>query len=320
MKKLNEEEIKNFKSGTRSILRAAIKNGVSIYRFFENERVFILRKGDRTIWLRGPRLSISNPVSLWIIKDKFLTKKALEEVGIPYPKGFPAKTISEAMDISKKLGFPLVMKPRRYEGGKGVFLNIDSEEKIKRFFRSCIHYDKQVLLEEEIIGKYYRITMVDNKIAGILETQGISLRGNGKNTVKELINQYNSTSAMRYKITKKTRDILSFQDSTLDSIPKAEQELILGFSGAEGGYWIDRTDSICKENVRLLGKLTRHLDLKVAGIDLIAKDISLPIDSKKSLGYVLEINGAPEFLFHHHPTQGKPRDIGAAIIKMLFNK
>jgi len=318
MKKLKEADIDNFKSGTQSILRAAFKKKVSVYKFFNGDRVFILKKGGKSVWLRGPRLSVSNPVALWIIKDKLLTKEVLERINIPHPKGFSSRTIDEALEISKKIGFPLVMKPRKYEGGMGVFLHVDSEEKIKKFFRSCACYDRQVLLEEEVFGTYYRITMVGNKIAGILETQGIKLLGNGGNTTKELINQYNATVPIKYRITKKTKDILSFQNLSLDAVPQKNQEVLLGFSGAEGGYWIDRTDDICKENIKILAKLTKYLDLSVAGIDLIAKDISLPIDAKKSLGYVLEINGAPEFLFHQHPTQGKPRDIGKAIINMLF--
>lgn len=320
MKEIKKKDIENFKLGTQSILRAAFKRGVKVYRFFDEERVFVLKKESKSIWLRGPRLSISNPVALWIIKDKFLTKQVLKDLSIPYPKGFPAKTLDEALTISKELGFPLVMKPRKYEGGKGVFLNINSEDKVKKFFRSCMHYDSQVLLEKEVHGKYYRITMVEDKVAGILETQGIILEGDGENTVKKLINRYNMTASIRYKITKKTRDILSFQESTLDSIPQKKQKLILGFSGAEGGYWIDRTDNICEENASLLAKLTKHLDLKIAGIDLIAADISLPINSKKSQGYILEINGAPEFLFHNYPTEGIPRDIGEAIINMIFKK
>lgn len=320
MRKLKKSEIKDFKAGTRSILTAAFENNIEVYRFLEEERIFILKKGTKWIWFRGPRLSVSNPVSLWIIKDKYLTKTVLEETGVPYPKGWPATTIDEAIAISKKVGFPLVMKPRRSENGQGVFLHIDSEEKIKKFFRCCAYYDSQVLLEQEAQGKYYRITMVGSKVAGILETSGIILTADGKSAIKEIINSYNKTSPSRYKITKKTKDILSFQGLTLSSVPPKKTEIMLGFSGAEGGYWIDRTDEICRENAALLAKLTKTLELNVVGIDLIAKNISLPINSKKSPGYVLEINGAPEFTYHMKPTHGKPRDIGRDIIDMLFNK
>lgn len=321
MQRIEEKDICKYQEGTRSLLKAALDKNISVYTLIENERVFILKKSGKVVWLRGPRLSVSNPVSLWIIKDKYLTKRILSELKIPFPNGFPAKTLPEALQIAKKIGFPLVMKPRSFEGGKGVFLNINSPEKVRRFFPKSLKYDKDVLLEKEVFGVYYRITMVNYMVAGILETRGIRLIGDGKNTVRALIHQLNNSNkkvGQAYKITRKTNDILSFQNLSLNSIPKRKSSFILGFSGAEGGDWIDKTDEICKENKQLLGKLARYLDLRVAGIDLIATNIACPITAKRTPGYILEINGAPEFIFHNNPTQGKPRDIGKKIIQMLF--
>lgn len=322
MKKVTAKDVASYKPGTQTILKAALALKVSVYRFFDQERVFILKKGNKTVWVRGPRLSVSNPVSLWIIKDKFLTKEALENVGVPYPKGFSVRSVSEAVLAAKEIGLPLVMKPRSFEGGKGVFLNVDSIKKVKKFFPMSAQYDrsKEVVLEKEVFGTYYRITMVGRKIVGALETKGIQLIGDGKRNVQELIGEYNTGREKKYVIAKKTKDILLFQNLTLQAVPKKGVEFILGFSGSEGGEWIDRTDKVCRENRALFAKLASYLDLNVSGIDLIAKDIALPITSKKSPGYVLEINGAPEFMFHMNPTSGKARDIGKAIIAMLFKK
>ncbi|MDO9231205.1 MAG: ATP-grasp domain-containing protein [bacterium] len=319
MRILKKEEITNFKAGTQSILKAAFDKGATVHKVLDDDRVFILEKNGKKFWFRGPRLSISNPVSLWIIRDKYLTKKVLKEIGVPHPEGYCAKTIEEAQEIAKKIGFPLVMKPRCYEGGLGVFLNVDSPEKVASFFGKSSQYDKYVLLEKYVDGKYYRITMVNNKISGILETKGITLTGDGSQTVLELVSKYNASAEEAYEITDKTKDILLFQNLSLKSIPSINNEFILGFSGAEGGDWIDRTDDICKENSDLLIKMTKYLDLPMIGLDLIAKDISLPITATDSPGFVLEINGAPDFLFHLNPTEGKPRNIGKDIVDMLFN-
>ncbi len=318
MERIKKEDIAKYKLGTQSILSAAFKKNISVYQLQKEERIFILKKNKKVFWFRGPRLSISNPVSLWLIKDKYLTKKVLDELKIPSPLGFPAKTLKEALRIAKKIGFPLVIKPRKFEGGKGVFLNVNSLKKVKDFFPKSIKHDNQVLLEKEVFGTYYRITMVNHSVAGILETRGKTLVGNGKNTVKELIAELNKKTSSHYELTEKTKDILSFQNLSLDSRPRKEKSFILGFSGAEGGEWIDRTGEICQENKKLLSRLTRYLDLNVAGIDLIATNISCPIVNKGTPGYILEINGAPEFTFHLNPTAGKPRNIGEKIIKMLF--
>lgn len=318
MKKLSFREIENYKSATKSILRAAFKRNIAVYKLLENDRVFILKKGQKKFWLRGPRVSISNPVSLWLIKDKHLTKEILAQIKFPCPEGYSASTPKDAFRAAKKLGFPLVIKPRSFEGGQGVYLNVNSLAKVKKFFKRAQKYDRQVLLEKHVEGKYYRITLVNHKVAGILETHGVVLTGDGKSSVVKLISEYNQKAAKPFKATQKTKDILLFQDLSLKSIPKKNEEFMLGFSGSGGGEWIDRTDSINRINRNLLTKLSRYLDLKVVSIDLIAKNISLPITSKKSPGSLLEINGAPEFMYHMFPTQGKPRDIGEKIIEMLF--
>jgi cyanophycin synthetase len=320
MLKLTEKEIKKFKLGTRSILEAAFARNVNVYKLLKNERVFILEKDGKTFWLRGPRISLSNPVSLWLIRDKFLTKEVLKNTGVPYPEGYVAKNIKEAEAIAKKIGFPLVIKPLRFEGGKGVYLNVDSMEKVKDFFLRSSKYDKNILLEKQAEGNYYRITMINYEVGGVLETRGIELLGDGTSDVKQLVLNYNSNHKIKYKITEKTEDILIFQNLKVNDIPKKGVRFILGFSGSGGGEWIDRTDVINPETVKLLKKLMVYLDLKVAGVDIIAKDISLPITSKNSPGYLLEINGAPEFTFHLKPTEGKSINIGEKIIDMLFNK
>jgi cyanophycin synthetase len=319
MHKVKRNEIKNYKEGTRSILNAAFNNNVEVYEFIKRERIFILKKGDKNFWIRGPRISLANPVTLWIIKDKFLTKNVLKELNIPHPQGEVAKNFDDAVRIAKKIKFPLVVKPSRYEGGIGVFLKVDSMDKVKNFFKKASKYDKRVLIEKYVAGKYFRITLVNNKIAGVLETKEINLTGDGSSTVRKLIEKYNKNDSEKYKITNKTKDILAFQNLNLNSKPKKNKKVSISFSGAEGGMWKDRTDDISKITAKLIEKMTKYLDLKVAGVDLITKDISLPINSPKSPGYILEINGAPEFIFHLSPSEGKSRDIGEAIIKMLFN-
>ena len=43
-------------------------------------------------------------------------------------------------------------------------------------------------------------------------------------------------------------------------------------------------------------------------------DIAQPF----SKGGIVEVNAAPGIRMHRHPTEGQPRDVGAAIIEMLY--
>jgi cyanophycin synthetase len=53
-----------------------------------------------------------------------------------------------------------------------------------------------------------------------------------------------------------------------------------------------------------------------AGFDLVVEDITAPMDTRS--GGIVEINAAPGIRMHHYPTQGQPRDVGAAIVDMLY--
>jgi cyanophycin synthetase len=78
----------------------------------------------------------------------------------------------------------------------------------------------------------------------------------------------------------------------------------------------DVTDEVHKSVKSLCERAARIIDLDLCGVDLVVEDISAPMPTEK--GGIMEINAAPGLRMHTHPTEGKPRDVGDAIIEMLF--
>lgn len=56
--------------------------------------------------------------------------------------------------------------------------------------------------------------------------------------------------------------------------------------------------------------------LDVAGIDIVASDISRPLEEQG--GAVVEVNAGPGLLMHLKPSQGSPQPVGQAIIEQIF--
>ena len=56
--------------------------------------------------------------------------------------------------------------------------------------------------------------------------------------------------------------------------------------------------------------------LDIAGLDVIAKDISRPL--REQGGAVIEINAGPGLRMHLAPSKGTPRPVGRAIVDMMF--
>ena len=85
---------------------------------------------------------------------------------------------------------------------------------------------------------------------------------------------------------------------TLESIPNINEKIILRHNAnlSTGGKAIDCTDDIC-------------------GVDITANTIKEPLCDQ---GVIMEINAAPGIRMHHHPSEGKIRNVGEKIVKHLY--
>lgn len=60
----------------------------------------------------------------------------------------------------------------------------------------------------------------------------------------------------------------------------------------------------------------RIVGLDVAGVDLVAEDITRPLEPQR--GAIVEVNAGPGLLMHLKPAQGEPRPVGRAIVDHLI--
>ena len=83
-----------------------------------------------------------------------------------------------------------------------------------------------------------------------------------------------------------------------------------------GGTSIDRTDEMHPDNVTACEMAAGIIGLDIAGIDVLADDIGVPF--RENGAVIIEVNAAPGIRMHTHPTEGTPRNVGGAIIDMLY--
>jgi cyanophycin synthetase len=83
-----------------------------------------------------------------------------------------------------------------------------------------------------------------------------------------------------------------------------------------GDLTIDETDRLHPDTADQCVLAARAIGLDIAGIDLIAEDISLPLEAQG--GAVIEVNSSPGLIMHLKPLVGSPRPVGEAIIGQLF--
>ena len=80
--------------------------------------------------------------------------------------------------------------------------------------------------------------------------------------------------------------------------------------------WIDFTDEVHPDVAATVGLAARVVGLDIAGIDLVAQDISRPLEEQG--GAIVKVNAGPSLPMHLKPAIGTPRPAGPAIVKHLF--
>jgi UDP-N-acetylmuramoylalanine--D-glutamate ligase len=93
-------------------------------------------------------------------------------------------------------------------------------------------------------------------------------------------------------------------------------KLALTGNMSTGGISIDRTFEAHPENVEIAEEAARMVGLDIAGIDFICPDITQPV--RETGGAICEVNAAPGFRMHTHPTIGEPQFIAKPVVDLLF--
>jgi cyanophycin synthetase len=104
----------------------------------------------------------------------------------------------------------------------------------------------------------------------------------------------------------------------MDQVPPQDQMVKLALTGnmSTGGISVDRTFDAHPDNVEIAEEAARMIGLDVAGIDFICPDIASPV--RETGGAICEVNAAPGFRMHTHPTVGEPQYIAKPVVDLLF--
>ncbi|MBC7796212.1 MAG: cyanophycin synthetase, partial [Pyrinomonadaceae bacterium] len=311
---------------TKSIVDAATKRGIPHFRIGEGSLVqFGYGKNARKI--QAAMTSNSSAIAVEISCDKELTKIVLRAAEIPVPRGVVVRTESEAVEALTEFDAPLVVKPLDGRQGKGVSLNLMNEAEILAAFHLAKEYANAIIIEEQFIGKNYRILVVGGKMVAASERIAPLIVGDGEKNIAELIEIENQNPLRGEGHEKSLTQIhidailltnLEKQEKNLEFVPHKGETVILrdGCNLSTGGTAFDVTDEVHQSIKSLCERAARAICLDVCGVDLMVEDISKPMP--KSHAGIIELNAAPGLRMHLQPSEGKPRDVGAAIIENLF--
>lgn len=329
--KIRMKEIQLILSGeklgpsTLAIIGAAKERGIPAIKIGHGS-MFQLGYGSKSKLIEATIGEDTSAIGVDIACDKLLTKEVLDRQCIKVAQGGAVRNIIELLHLGEDIGYPVVLKPRFGNQGKGVIVDIKNEIELLEAYKLLSKEYGDIILEKYIEGRNFRVCVVGGKVVAAAERIPPYVVGDGISTIRKLINKLNKDERRgeghekpltRIRLDGNLINCLTKHNFCLDSILEKEYKLPLRESAniSTGGIAVDCSDDICSENISICEEAAKAIGLDICGIDLCCSDISVPLD-----GAVIEVNAAPGIRMHHFPCLGKERDPAGAIVDMMFPK
>jgi cyanophycin synthetase len=310
---------------TLAICNEAKKLGIPILRVGEKS-MFQLGYGKYGKMVEATICDETSGLAIDIACDKLLTKEVLVNQCIPVARGGKVENALDLLLKADNIGYPIVIKPRFGNQGKGVFVNIKNEKQALEAYNLLSKNYEDIMIEKHIIGRDYRACIVDGEVIAVAERIPPYINGDGVSTVRMLIDEMNKDERRgndhekpltKIKMDEALLTYISKGGYELDSILHKGERLTLRENAnlSTGGVSIDCTDLICNENVEICKRVAKTIGLNICGIDICCNDISIPLTKEEA---IIEVNAAPGIRMHHYPYNGQGKNVAKAIVEMMF--
>ncbi len=307
---------------TLAIVTAAEARGIPVRRLNDGSLVQ-LGHGARSRRVWTAETDRTGAIAEAIACDKELTKSLLRAGGVSVPQGRPVSGAEDAWAAAQDLGLPVVVKPRDGNHGRAVFTQLDTRELVENAWRFAAEEGSGVLVEQHIEGEEHRLLVVGDRMVAAARGEAAWVTGDGTHPVRELVElQLNSDPRRGYgdecplnpvELDAASRSELERQGLNAESIPAEGTRVLIQRNGNVAHECTDRVHPSVADQVVLAARI---VGLDIAGVDLVAKDISRPLEEQR--GGIVEVNAGPGLHMHLLPASGSPRPVGEAIVELLF--
>lgn len=281
---------------------------------------YVNLRGKRILVTRKFKIASNLIVGGETARYKDLTYVLLKEKGLPMPKTiciyeFEKKGLGRKL---KSLNYPIIIKDAKGSNSKGIFANIKNAKTATDIAKKAIKKFPQLVIQEMVRGKEFRLLMLGGKLIGALELIPPRVFGDGVHTVNELIKEKQKHTEKQTPRNILFNQYLKEQGYSVNSIPQKGAEIYLRKSSslAEGGETKDVTALVSKKIETIGAQTAETLKKTLAGIDVICEDISK--DPDKQSFNILEVNGKPDIYIHYNPTYGQTQDVVRKILEYIL--
>ncbi len=307
---------------TGAIVSAADDRSIPAIRLNEGNLVQLgYGARQRRIWTA--ETDRTSAIAEGISRDKDLTKQLLSACGVPVPEGRIVDSPEDAWAAAEEIGVPVVVKPWDANHGRGVCIDLSSRAEIEAAYAIALDQGSGVMVERFVSGDEHRLLVVGGRLVAAARGDAASVSGDGRSTVRELIDAQLNTNPLRgleeefplnpVRLDSAVRLELSRQGLAPDSVPAQGSRVLIQ---RNGNVSRDITERVHPSVAATVALAARIVGLDIAGIDLVAQDISRPLAEQR--GAIVEVNAGPGLHMHLRTAEGPPRPVGRAIVDHLF--
>jgi cyanophycin synthetase len=314
----------NLGPSTACIVDAATDRRIPSIRLNEGNLVQLgYGARQRRIWTA--ETDQTSAIAQSISSDKDLTKTLLGCCGVPVPEGRIADSAQDAWDAAEEIGIPVVVKPSDGNHGRGVSTDLKTRAEIEAAYQLAQEEGSEVIVERFVRGNEHRLLVVGNRLVAAARGETASIVGDGVSTITALIDRQINSDPRRGTTEEFPLNLvlldedpavqleLTRQGFAPDSVPPAGKSVLIQ---RNGNVAFDVTDLVHPSVAATAALAARIVGLDIAGVDLVAEDISRPLDEQG--GAIVEVNAGPGLLMHLKSADGPARPVGSAIVDHLF--
>ena len=295
------------------------------------------KNGNKTFF-RTTRFSINSSASAAIAKDKGVSSFFLNKFGYKVTEGKTffseelceeianPRNIDAGFYYAKELGFPLIVKPINLSQGTFV-TKVHNKKEYYQAAKKILQKISGFIVERFYSGNDYRIVVLDDEVVSAYQRIPLFIMGDGQSNVLELLQQKQETFIKNGR-----KEIIDFEDYRIKKnlrrrklnfssvIPKNNIVYLLDNANlSTGGEAIDFTENIHPDFQKLAVNITKDMELRLAGVDILTNDITSPMVDYT----IIEVNGAPSLT--HYASFGEVQtkrveNLYLKILKALENE
>jgi cyanophycin synthetase len=253
--------------------------------------------------------------------DKFILKQELIKSGVPVPGyvEFNTLILPDLSKIFSSLRPPVIVKPRMGSRGRHTVTNIHTLEEFRQAVAIARQIGISLVAEEHLEGDVCRATFVDGRLMGFYRGSVPFIRGDGKHTVKELIDFKDALRGERVEKILVNEEMEKFIKRSGfgmgDVLPSGHLLALTHRTGRLfGGATREMLPLLHPGFTPILARAAETVGLAVIGFDCIIPDpMADPVGQKWG---IIECNSLPFIDLHYYALEGKPGNIAGAIWDM----